>query len=283
MFHSELFSSSIASGANTFAQINALTTDNIMPVQNSGYTVLSDLPWLAHVIGIGTNIVHVRPQWNSILPFPYINISPNNRGAAAESPVRMLDLTMTPAPLRSSEEFDIFATQNAGAAQILYVLATFCDGPPAPLTLQLMPGGLVGNPLIPGRAFTVHATAAVTLGAAVWTVVNPVLDQTLPAGTYGLIGMRAFSASGKFARMFPATGIKWRPGGVCVQAYDSMDPWFQRAWPIISGRIYAPMGIWLTFYQNVFPQVEIWALSADTAEEFWFDLVYLSASAMPVV
>jgi hypothetical protein len=34
-------------------------------------------------------------------------------------------------------------------------------------------------------------------------------------------------------------------------------------------------GVWLTFYQNVPPQIEIFATAADTAEEGWFDLVYL--------
>jgi hypothetical protein len=284
MFHSELFSSSnTSSGANTFVQCNAVTTDNIMPTQNNGYTVLSEIPYLCHVIGIGSHIVHVRPQANSMLPFPYLTNSPNNRVAAAESPVRMLDLSMSPMPLRSSEEIDMFASQNSGGSETQYILASFCDGPPQPLAYALMPGGLVGNPLQPGRAFTVHGTATTTLTASGWTQVAPTLDQTLPAGTYGLIGMRAFSATGKFARLFPATGPKWRPGGICVQAYDALDPWFQRAWPTPGGKVIAPMGIWLTFYQNVPPQVEFYATSADTAEEVWFDLVYISPAAMPVV
>jgi hypothetical protein len=284
MFHSELFSSSnTSSGANTFVQCNAVTTDNIMPSQNNGLTVLNEIPYLCHVIGIGSHIVHVRPQANSMLPFPYITNTPNNRGASAESPVRMLDLSMSPLPLRSSEEFDIFASQNSGGSETQYILASFCDGLPKPMQYQLMPGGLTGNPMVPGRAFTVHGTASTTLSASAWTVVNFTLDQTLPAGTYGLIGLRGFSATGKFVRLFPATGPKWRPGTICTQAYDALDPWFSRAWPTPGGKVIAPMGIWIMFYQNVPPQVEFFATSADTAEEIWFDLVYLSPDAMPIV
>jgi hypothetical protein len=284
MFHAELYSSSLSSGAaNTFQQVNAITSDNVLPTQNNGYTVLQQLPYLMCAIMIGTNAVHLRPQSNSMLPFPYITSTPNNRGAAAESPVRMLDLTLTPLPLRPTEEFDIFASQNSGGAQVQYVLVCFCDGPPSPLTFPLMPGNILSGQVQVGRAFTVHATGTTTLGASAFTAVPLTLDQTLPPGTYALIGMRAYSATGKFARLFPSVPPQWRPGTICTQAYDAMDPWYARAWPIFGGRVVAPVGIWATFPQNVLPQVEFYATSADTAEEVWFDLVYISTQVMPQV
>lgn len=284
MFHSELYSSSLSSGvANTFQQLSAVTTDNVLPTQNLGYTVLQQLPYFCHAIMIGTSAVHLRPQSNSMLPYPYITHTPNNRGAAAESPVRMLDLTMSPMPLRPTEEFDIFATQNSAGAETEYVLVNWCDGPPTQLAFPLMPAGLVGGAIQVGRAFTVHATSSTTLTNGAFTACPLTFDQTLPPGTYGLIGLRAFSANGKFARLFPAVPPQWRPGTICTRAYDSMDPWYARAWPILSGKVIAPMGIWAMFPQNVPPQVEVYATAADTAEEFWLDLVYLSASVMPTV
>jgi len=284
MFHVELYSSSLASGAaNTFQQANGVFTDNVLPSQNNGFTVLQQLPYLMGAIMISTNAVHLRPQSNSMLPFPYITHTPNNRGAAAESPVRMLDLSLTPLPLRPTEELDMYASQNSGGAQTVYILALFCDGPPSPLTFPLMPGNILSGQVQVGRAFTVHATGTTTLTASAWTSVALTLDQTLPPGTYALIGMRGFSATGKFIRLFPSVPPQWRPGTICTQAYDAMDPWFARAWPIFGGRVVAPSGIWATFPQNVLPQVEFYATSADTAEEVWLDLVYISTQVMPTV
>jgi hypothetical protein len=284
MFHSELYSSSLTTGtANAFQQVTAIFVDNVLPAQNNGYTVLQQLPFLASVIMISTSAVHVRPQANSMLPFPYITYGPNNRGSAAESPVRMLDLTATPMPLRPTEEFDVFATQNSGGAETPYILVSWCDGPPHPLQFPLFAGNILSGPVQVGRAFTVHGTASVTLTASVWSSVAFTLDQTLPPGTYGLIGLRGFSATGKYCRLLPSVPPQWRPGTIAVRAYDAMDPWYARAWPTISGKVVAPMGIWAQFPQNVFPQVEFFATSADTAEEAWFDLVYLSNSVMPTV
>jgi len=43
---------------------------------------------------------------------------------------------------------------------------------------------------------------------------------------------------------------------------------------------FSDWGVWMTFYQNVPPQVEFFATSADTAEEMWFDLVYLGPQVL---
>lgn len=280
MFHSELFSSSIVQGANTFAQVTYFTPDNILPKLVNGVQVSPDLPFLGCVVGMGANLVHVRAQANSMLPFPYPALSPNNRGGAAESPVRFWDFMQRPLPLKPTEELDIFATQNSAGGQTQYVLVTFSDGtivaPPVPIN----PPGIKDNPATPGRLFTAHWTATATLSAGNWTQVQPAFDQPLYAGFYALMGARAFSATGLFFRMFPAMGPKWRPGGTCVQAYDSLDPVNQRFWnPYTS--TYNGWGVWLSFFQNVPPQVEFFATAADTAEEGWFDLLYLGPQTTP--
>lgn len=275
MFHAELFSSSIATGAQTFQQINYFTTDNVLAPLNLGMQVSPTLPNLMFVADVGVNAVHVRGQTPSMLPFPYPALSPNNRGGAAESPPRVHDFSETPLPLKPTDEFDVFGTQNAAGAQVQYVLTMFSDGPPQPLPVPILPPSLTQNPMTPGRFFSVHWTASKTLTAGGWTQVQPIFDQALPAGYYALLGARALSASALFFRMFPAMQPLWRPGGVAVQAYDSLDPVNQRFIPT-----YAPdsegWGVWLYFFQNVPPQVEIFATAADTSEEGWMDLVYVS-------
>lgn len=280
MFHMELFSSSIATGANTFAQLNYVSADAILPKLNNGVQVSPTLNMLHSVMGVGTNLVHVRAQANSMLPFPYNAISPNNRGGAFESPPRIWDMSHWPLGLRPTEEFDIFATQNAAGAQTEYVAVQFTDGQLTMPAVAVNPPGLTANSYIPGRFLTVHATSATTLTAGAWTQCLLTFDQSLPAGYYALMGARAFSATALFFRMFPAMAPLWRPGGVAVQAYDQMDPMNQRYMNAFND-MPRGWGVWLYFYQNVPPAVEMFATSADTAEEFWLDLVWIGQQVTP--
>ncbi len=275
MFHLELFTASIASGANTFAQVAYYTTDNVIPALVNGLQVPASLPFIHSVMGVGAHLVHVRPQAVSMTPYPYPALSPNNRGTAFESPPRIWDLARHPIPLRATEELDVFATQDSGGAETQYIAVQMCDGPTQPYSQAINPIGVLGYGPQVGRYFTVHWTATKTLTAGAWTQVQPSFDQALPAGTYGLLGARVYSATGLFFRMFPATSPLWRPGGICVQAYDQMDPVNQRFIPEYAAMGYG-WGMWLQFFQNVPPQVEIFATAADTAEEGWFDLVFLS-------
>ena len=154
----------------------------------------------------------------------------------------------------------MYASQNSGGSETEYCAIQFTDnvkiGPPA------------------GTAFTVHATAATTLTAGAFTGVVPVFDYALPAGTYALVGMRVFSASALFFQMLPASGPLWRPGGMAVQAYDALDPPAQRYNGWLPG-FNPSWGDLVDFRQNVPPQVNLFATSADTAEEFWYDLIYV--------
>ena len=281
MFHMELFSSADAtSGANTFIQLTYFTPDNVLPKLVNGMQVSGSLPFLHSVAGVGTSMVHIRAQAPSMLPFPYTAMSPNNRGSAFESPPRIWDFSRTPVPLRVTEEFDIFVSQNSGGSETEYVAVQFCDGPGTPLSVVVNPPSIVQNQTTPGRFFTVHATASTTLTAGKWTQVQPSFDQALPAGSYAVVGARAFSATALFFRLYPAMAPLWRPGGVAVQAYDQMDAYNQR-YIASYGAIPASWGVWMTFYQNVPPQIEFFATSADTAEEMWLDLVYLGPQTTP--
>jgi hypothetical protein len=283
MFHLELFSSSIAQGANTFAQVNYFSSDAILPALVNGVQVSPDLPFVMGIAGVSTNLVHVRPQANSMLPYPYPTLSPNNRGASFENPPRFWDFTAAPIPLKPTEEFDIFATQNGAAAQSVYVAVLFSDARPAAIPVTFNPPGVASNPATPGRFTSVHWTASATLNVGAWTQVQPAFDQALYAGYYALVGARTYSATGLFFRMYPSMGDKWRPGGVCVNAYDQLDPANQRGFSSWAARPAGPWGTWLSFYQNVPPKVEIFATAADTAEEGWFDLVYLGPQVIQAI
>lgn len=247
--HLELYSSSVAQGS--LLQCNALTTGNVIPTLNNGYQVPS-LNYLAAVYGVSTNLQRIQIQARSLLPYPYPDWVPVNRGSAFESPVRGAFMYAHPRAMRPTEEVDAFIAQNAVGSQTVYVGVAFADGP-----IQPMPwaGG-----------FTVHGTASTTLTAGAWTSnVSITLDTNLPAGMYQLVGLRVYSATCLFARVFPRTGGQQaRPGTSGVQAYDGLDAPHSR---------YGQSGVWHTFPQNVLPGIDMFATSADTAEEFWLDLI----------
>jgi hypothetical protein len=274
MFHAELFSSAIATGSDTFAQLTYVSADAILTAIINGVQVSTALANLHSVIGIGSHLDQVRAQANSMLPFPYITMAPNNRGGVAESPPRIWDFAYWPLALKPTEELDVFATQDSGGSETEYVLVQFSDGLPTPITVAVNPPGIAAAPTTPGRFFTAHWTASTTLTAGAWTKVTPAFDQALYAGSYALVGASTKSASGLFFRMFPSFGPLWRPGGACVQSYDGMNPSNQRYINSFAPKP-AGWGVWLNFYQNTPPAVEIFATSADTSEEGWFDLVYL--------
>lgn len=259
MFHLEYFTSSIATGAATMQQLTSIY-NGVVPRLNNGFQVPAALPYLHSVVGIGTNLVRLRIQSPRFLPFPYPDLNPNNRGASGESPPRFFDYSTNPFPLNATDEIDIFASQNAAGAQVEYCAIQFTDN--------------VKIPVPSGQAFTVHATAATTLGAGVFTPVQPIFDFPLPAGNYALVGARYFSASAMFFQMLPVQQPLWRPGGLAVQAYDALDPPNQRngGWVPYSQMTW---GTWMVFRQNTPPAVNCFATAADTAEEFWYDLVYM--------
>lgn len=258
MFTVEIYQATIATGATTRAQLTSIYS-GMVPRLNNGFQVPSELAHLMFVAGVGASMVQVQMQAPSLQPGPYPNFNPNNRGTAFESPPRVWDFSYAPYHLNGTEELDAYASQNLGMNEAERVLVAFSDGVRSAFPL--------------GRYMQAHATAATTLTAGGWTAVQPTFDTALPAGMYSLVGCRAFSATGLFFQMLPATAPNWRPGGIMVQAYDQMDPPNQR-W---QGAYVGPnqgWGEWLHFRQNVPPSVNCYATAADTAEEFWYDLIY---------
>lgn len=274
MFHLELFSSSIATGANTFGQVTFVAQDAILQKLVNGMQVSQQLPYLMAVMGVGTSLVHVRAQAPSMLPLPYISLSPNNRGGAFESPPRLWDFSEAPIPLRLTEEFDIWASQNSGGAETEYIACLFTDAMPTPAPTPTRVMSSNGN----GRFFTVHATGTNTLVGGQWNQLPAsafTFDQPFPAGSYVLVGARCLSPTGLFFRMFPQVAPLWRPGGICVQAYDSMDMFNQRYLPNYGPPGYG-WGVWLSFFSNTPPGIEIFPTGADTTQEIWFDCIKVS-------
>lgn len=268
----EAFRSTLTSGVtNVLQQVTYVSAGAILAPSALGLQVSANLSKLNALWGIGANLERVQAQAASMLPLPYPDYEPNNIGTAVETPAKVWDFTRAPKPLRPTETFNIFASQTSAGSEAETIFCEFTDG------VIVQPPPLAAGPAMNGNGMftTVHATASTTLTANAFTQVTPVLDLPLPAGNYALLGARVLSAGALAFRMKPINEPLWRPGGVAVQAADAFDAPGQRFVNPLTGQM-SHWGVWFTFFQNTVPNVDIWSHSADTVENFWFDIIKLS-------
>jgi hypothetical protein len=142
-------------------------------------------------------------------------------------------------------EFAIYATGGAAAHE--YGLIFLGDGPVKPTS---------------GKIFTVEATAAITLAAGKWVNGALTFNSTLPAGTYQVVGMKAFGANLIAARLV-FVGGSFRPGVLGDPALDqNFNPIFR----------YGRLGVFGQFDSNQPPTLDALG-ETDTAQILFLDLI----------
>lgn len=250
MFHTSAFSSSITNGS-VLVQITEIP-DSILPASGSGL-LSAGLSHLHAISFIGATLVRGQFQAPSLRDYGNMDIEGINLGTAAESPPRIQDFSLRPVPLAMSEEWDLFAA-NSGAGNAIETGILWSSN------------GML-DPFPPKKIVQIRWTAAVTLTANAWSLIQLTLAQPLYPGQYAIVGARTKSAGALAFRFVPAgnpTGAPWRPGGLGVQTVDQLDHDKQRR---------GGWGKWLDFTNVTVPQMEIFSLSADTSEEGIIDIV----------
>lgn len=274
MFHMEAFRSSLASGVtNVFQQVTYITAGARLTGLNSGVQVSTQLPYLHSLFGVGAHLENIEPRANSWLPIPWPDLAPNNIGTATENTPKFWDWSRSPKPLRPTEEFDIFASQTNAGAEVEAVFVNFSDGRATPAPAVANGPSINGV----GQFTTVHGTGTTTLTANAWTTFTPALTQTLPAGLYAVVGVRVMTAHALAFRIKPVNEPLWQPGGVAVQTADQFDPPGQRYINPLNGQV-SHYGVWVTFWQNTVPLIDVWATAGDTVEDVFLDIIKLNDS-----
>lgn len=179
-----------------------------------------------------------------------LNIRPVNSGLVPEDPVKMLNMFDTPLPLAVNEglEFDVKTTPGASVEH--YGVAWLADAALKPTT---------------GAILSTHCTAAASLSANKWVNSNLTFDETLPAGNYQVVGLRCESPNGVAARLVFVGGA-WRPGVLCVDDEDALDPWWCR---------FGGMGVLGQFNNTTPPTIDVLGIT-DTSQDVWLDLIKVS-------
>lgn len=227
-------------GVNALADphIRVVAKDIIVPAPNK----------LIGVYGIGTTLVAAQLQSPTLRRVLNYDVRPVEGATVPPNVARYIDLSKAQLSLSTDEAIDAFVTDTAAGAEQDTVLIWLGDG-----TFSVPAGDI----------FSVKATGATTLVAYAWTNGSLTFTQTLPAGRYAVVGMRAES-TGLIAARLVFVGYQWRPG--CIGFATSI---LQDVLPFRQG----DLGTWGEFQHNTPPTVDFLSSSADTAETIILDLV----------
>lgn len=117
-----------------------------------------------------------------------------------------------------------------------------------------------------GTRFTMRFTASITCVAYTWVSGPITLSENLRAGRYAVVGAKVLGAT-LIAFRFIFTGKAERPGALGVDALsDIAEPIFR----------HGGMGSWGEFEHNELPRLECLAVTTDSAQTGYFDLVRVS-------
>lgn len=156
-----------------------------------------------------------------------------------------------PLSLVTNEGLDFYSELSSGATPPIvgYGVVFLSDTAPTPAK---------------GQMVRVKATAAIAQSASAWVSGPLTFSQTLPVGTYDIVGMRVVSADGVVARLiFIGASSVTRPGCPVAAAYNTAVPAvFEKG----------GMGIYGSFNSTNPPSLEILG-GAAAVQEVYLDLI----------
>jgi len=212
---------------------------------------LENVALAAAIVGqTNTRALLVSPSLRDVFNAEITPINDGTDGDCLPSiPHRVLDLRSGPIALAAGESLTAEANANQTDADDQSVLVWLADGPIVPVSV--------------GEVHSLRCTAAITAVAGAWTNGPLTFTQTIPVGTYAVLGMRAMGASLVAARLV-FRGGGWRPGVMGSVAEQD------EAWP---GFRNGGLGIFGEFHSTVPPTLDVLCNDADTAQRIILDLV----------
>lgn len=223
--------------------------DPVLTISGNDVRIPEDLNNLIGAYAGGSaNLTRAQLQSPSLRRVLNFEVEPLDASANPTSPPVIDWFPDSPQPLDKLEALDFFAAENAAGAARQTGFAWLADGA---LKADDRP------------YFSVRVTAAVTLVAFGWTNAALTFDQTLPAGTYDIVGARFRSATGVAFR-FVFVGGGYRPGFLMFPTAGGYDlPYFRAG----------NAGVIGTFKHTTPPTVDFFATAGDTSETGELDLV----------
>jgi len=231
----------------------ALTTtaalaDPHVRVSGNDVSVPAEYNYVAGVYAIGATMTRaalVSPSIRRRYPF---EIFPIDAAATPTDPWHFHDVAQSVIALDADESLNFQFAESGAGAQRGSGLVWLSDGPISPDTS--------------GEFFTIRATGTTTLSTYAWTNCALTFNDTLPAGTYDIVGMHAFS-TGAIAARLVIPQYAWRPGVICSTGVN-----------VYSGEKfrYGNFGVFGSFSHMTPPTVDFLSSSADTSQTVYLDL-----------
>lgn len=212
MFHYGMFAQSI-DPANALTAISA-AREEVFFTNGPDFRVPTGLPFLIGALGQVNDASGSRAQVQSpsLRMLANLDVEPIVLAAVLGSPPEGSTWPQTPIPLVADEALNFAFLSDPVAAQLHYGHIILSDGP---------------QQAVQGQLFTVRATATIAQNTVAWVNGNLTFNQSLPAGRYAVVGMRARSADAVAARLvFPEQMA--RPGVPVINAIADLDPWHFR-------------------------------------------------------
>jgi hypothetical protein len=235
----------------TLTNVAALVDPHVRVVGDD-IVVPGALSYVGGVYAIGTAISRAQLVSPSIRRRYPMEITPIEIAVEPADPVKYNPFFASPIALDEDEALNLQAAENGAGANQSSGFVWLCDGATAPISGSEM--------------FTIRATNATTLVAYAWTNGALTFSDTLPSGTYAVVGMRASSA-GLLAARLVFSQYPWRPG---VIGSDTLG---EQSAPVFR---MGALGVWGEFQHNTPPTVDFCSVSADTAQTVDLDLVLIS-------
>lgn len=226
----------------------APVTDEIITIQNSHFVPQRDynILWCC---GLGTDLQRLRFVSPSLRQMTNSHVRPLQPTLVGANNPNIAAFLRKPLRIKALEELAVESVHDAGVAQRITAIAGI-------QWARIMP---VPN----GDVYTMRGTSITAVTANAWTTVTITWDDTLPLGTYAVVGMEYFSANAQAARLVFEDQVN-RPG--CVGVTDRN----QRGAEIFRG---GDLGVWGYFNSNRMPNVQALANAADAAADIYLDFV----------
>lgn len=200
-----------------------------------------------HIIGqfacVGVNGLEARLVSPSLRRVNPLYITPVEIALVPTEPIAAVYHPESPVKLEVNEALELEIAGTVVGAEEL-VTGVF-----------LAPGAV---PPVKGEIFTLNCSVNVALVLHAWTYAEITFPDSLPVGNYRVVGARANIANGVLFRLVPV-GEAWRPGGICAQAVDDLDPDLQR---------FGGLGNWFTFNSIQPPGLEVIGSAAVGAADY---------------
>lgn len=249
-FHVAAYRGSVGAGLSNVDI--AAVQDGQLTISNSHF-VLPKNAQLMWAFGLGTNLSRLRLNTPKMRYVGLPSLVPINSGTTVPSPMNLANLTEEMVLLDTIDEIAVEASSADAGAQTMTAIVAFSFG-------------VKSAPAMP--TFRVRGTTAITQVAGSWVNGTVTLDQTIPRGTYAIVGYDCVSANGLAARMV-FSGYGFRPGVICRNSATSLKHMLFDS---------QAMGVFGTFDSINFPTIDILANGAGSSQEHFFDLVRMQGS-----